>query len=78
MIIIMIITVMILYFFASYSLYVAPCFSVVNKRKAPSHLLSAPEPEEANAAPTDPRRRVWSRMRPKGIQTPKPRADPFS
>lgn len=52
MIIIMIITVMILYFFASYSLYVAPCFSVVNKRKAPSHLLSAPEPEEANAAPT--------------------------
>lgn len=41
-IIIMIIMVMILYFFASYSLYVALCFSVVNKSKAPSHLLSAP------------------------------------
>lgn len=40
--IIMIIMVMILYFFASYSLYVALCFSVVNKSKAPSHLLSAP------------------------------------
>lgn len=40
--IIMIIMVMILYFFASYSLYVALCSSVVNKLKAPSHLLSAP------------------------------------
>lgn len=39
---IIIIMVMILYLFASYSLYVALCFSVVNKRKAPPHLLSAP------------------------------------
>ena len=88
MIIITIIMVMILYFFASYSLYVALCFSVVNKRKAPSHLLSAPrspagaalctapgcpKPQEAN-----PCQRSWRVVLPKGIKTPKPGADPFS
>lgn len=45
---------MILYFFASYSLYVALCFSVVNKRKAPSHLLSAPRSPPGAALSTDP------------------------
>jgi len=87
-IIIMIIMVMILYSFASYSLYVALCFSVVNKCKAPSHLLSAPhspagaalgtapscpEPQEANAC-----QRSWRVVLPKGIKAPKPRAAPFS
>lgn len=80
--------VMILYFFASYSLYVALCFSVVNKRKAPSYLLSAPrspagaalgtapgspEPQEAN-----PYQRSWTVVLPKGIKTPKPRSDTLS
>lgn len=50
MIIIMIIMVMILYFFASYSLYVALCFSVVNKSKAPSHLSAPRSPAVADLA----------------------------
>lgn len=66
----MIIMVMIMYFFASYSLYVAPCFSVVNKHKAPSHLLSAPMPEEANTAPTDPSLKVWRVVLSKDIKKP--------
>lgn len=88
MIIIMIIMVMILYFFASYSLYVALCFSVVNKRKAPSHLLSAPRgPAEAVLGPApgcpkpqeaNPCQRSWRVVLPKGIKTPKPGADPLS
>lgn len=49
-----IIMVMILYFFASYSLYVALCFCVVNKRKAPSHLLSAPRSRAGAALGTAP------------------------
>lgn len=62
-IMIMIIMVMILYLFASYSLYVALCFSVVNKRKAPPHLLSAPRspPGAVLLAVPNPRRQTLVR-----------------
>lgn len=61
--IIIIIMVMILYLFASYSLYVALCFSVVNKRKAPPYLLSAPRSPTGAALPAVPNPRRQTLVR---------------
>lgn len=66
-----------MYFFASYSLYVAPCFFVVNKHKAPSHLLSAPKPEETNS-PNRPLSEGLEGGAFQGHKQTKPGADPFS